>query len=83
MSTLKETQEPQYQEVFDVAEKHGVSKLGLMSNVPWNQDPKHLLFTMSRYKFVSKLLAGMQNVLEVGCADAFSTRIVQQTVGHK
>lgn len=82
MSTLKETQEPQYQEVFDVAEKHGVSKLGLMSNVPWNQDPKHLLFTMSRYKFVSKLLAGMQNVLEVGCADAFSTRIVQQTVGH-
>lgn len=82
MSTPRKTQEPQYQEVFAVAEKHGISQLGLMSNVPWNQDPKHLLFTMSRYKFVSKLLAGHQNVLEVGCADAFSTRIVQQTVEH-
>ncbi|MEC4805593.1 MAG: class I SAM-dependent methyltransferase [Jaaginema sp. PMC 1079.18] len=82
MINPRKTQEPQYKEIFDVAEKHGVSTLGLMSNVPWNQDPKHLLFTMSRYKFVSKLLAGRKNVLEVGCADAFSTRIVQQTVKH-
>ena len=82
MSTLKETKEPQYQEAFDVAKKRGISKLGLISNIPWNQDLKHLLFMMSRYKFVSKLLAGMQNVLEVGCADAFATRIVQQTVGY-
>jgi cyclopropane fatty-acyl-phospholipid synthase-like methyltransferase len=82
MNNLHETKEPQYQEIFSVVEKHGVSKLGLMVNVPWNQDPKHVMFTMARYKFVSKLLAGKQNVLEVGCADAFFTRIVQQSVQH-
>ena len=32
-------------------------------------------------KFVAKMLAGRKHVLEVGCADAFGTRIVQQTVG--
>jgi 2-polyprenyl-3-methyl-5-hydroxy-6-metoxy-1,4-benzoquinol methylase len=53
-----------------------------MANETWNQDPKRTLFTLSRYKFVSKMLAGRRRVLEVGCADAFGTRIVQQTVGH-
>ena len=28
------------------------------------------------------MLEGRQRVLEVGCADAFCTRLVQQTVGH-
>jgi 16S rRNA A1518/A1519 N6-dimethyltransferase RsmA/KsgA/DIM1 with predicted DNA glycosylase/AP lyase activity len=38
------------------------------------------VFVLSRYKFVSKLMAGRQNVLEIGCADAFGTRIVRQAV---
>ena len=46
----------------------------------WNQDPKRTLFTLARYKFVAKMLAGRSKVLEVGCADAFGTRIVQQHV---
>lgn len=74
------TKEQQYNIVFDVVEKHGVSKLGLMINESWNQDPKRTLFTLARYKFVAKMLAGRQSVLEVGCADAFGTRLVQQTV---
>ena len=77
----QKTKEPQYGIVFDVAKKHGVSKLGLMVNESWNQDPKRTLFTLSRYKFVAKMLAGKKNVLEVGCADAFGTRLVQQEVG--
>jgi cyclopropane fatty-acyl-phospholipid synthase-like methyltransferase len=44
-------------------------------------DPKHFLFTLSRYKFVAKMLAGREAVLEIGCGDAMGTRLVQQTVG--
>jgi 2-polyprenyl-3-methyl-5-hydroxy-6-metoxy-1,4-benzoquinol methylase len=77
-----QTKEPQYELLLRVKEKHGVSRLGLMANESWNQDPRRTLFTMARYKFVSKMLDGRSRVLEVGCADAFCTRLVQQTVGH-
>src|SRR5207248_2398741 len=36
---------------------------------------------LARYKFVAKMLAGKARVVEVGCADAFGTRVVQQEVG--
>jgi 2-polyprenyl-3-methyl-5-hydroxy-6-metoxy-1,4-benzoquinol methylase len=75
------TREPQYDVVFKVKETHGVARFGLMANESWSQDPKRTVFTLARYKFVAKLLAGRKNVLEVGCADAFATRIVQQAVG--
>jgi 2-polyprenyl-3-methyl-5-hydroxy-6-metoxy-1,4-benzoquinol methylase len=51
-----------------------------MTNQAWHDDPKHLLFTLSRYKFVAKMLADREHVLEIGCADAFGTRIVLQAV---
>ena len=79
MKEIPKTKEPQYGIVFDVIEKHGLSKLGLMINESWNQDPKRTLFTLARYKFVAKMLSGYKNVLEIGCADAFGTRLVQQT----
>jgi 2-polyprenyl-3-methyl-5-hydroxy-6-metoxy-1,4-benzoquinol methylase len=76
----RETKEKQYELLFSIAEKHGVSRLGLMINESWNSDPKRTLFTLARYKFVAKMLAGNRKVLEVGCADAFGTRLVQQAV---
>jgi 2-polyprenyl-3-methyl-5-hydroxy-6-metoxy-1,4-benzoquinol methylase len=79
-STSPTTKEPQYSLLFEVRKKHGIARLGLMVNESWNQDPKRTLFTLARYKFVARMLAGRQNVLEIGCADAFGTRIVQQTV---
>ena len=82
MANHKQTKEEQYGLVFDVAEKHGISQLGLMINESWNQDPRRTLFTLARYKFVAKMLAGYMDVLEVGCADAFGSRLVQQAVGH-
>lgn len=82
MGKKVKTREPQYGIVFDVVKKHGISRLGLMINESWNQDPKRTLFTLSRYKFVAKMLAGRKKVLEVGCADAFGTRLVQQEVGR-
>lgn len=74
------TVEPQYNHCFEVELKFGRTKLGLMSNQVWIEDPKRLLFVLSRYKFVSKLLAGVNSVLEIGCADAFATRLVRQVV---
>lgn len=82
MTEKPETKEPQYGIVFDVIEKHGITKLGLMVNESWNQDPKRTLFTLSRYKFVAKMMSERKQVLEIGCADAFGTRIVQQEVEH-
>lgn len=82
LKTPPETKEPQYNLIFDVIEKHGITQLGLMINESWNQDPKRTLFTLARYKFVAKMLADQNRVLEIGCADAFGTRLVQQTVQH-
>ncbi len=77
----EKTKEPQYSLLFKVKEKHGIARLGIMANESWNQDPKRTLFTLARYKFVARMLSGRKRVLEVGCADAFGTRIVQQAVG--
>jgi 2-polyprenyl-3-methyl-5-hydroxy-6-metoxy-1,4-benzoquinol methylase len=82
MSETPRMKEPQYQALFDAVEEYGVSSLGLMINQSWNQDPRRTLFTLSRYKFVAKMLVGKCRVLEVGCGDAFGTRLVQQTVEH-
>src|SRR5687768_251065 len=74
------TREPQYQECIDAAEARGFERLGLRSSQSWHDDPKHLLFRLARYKFVAKMLAGSSHVLEIGCGDAFGTRLVQQAV---
>ena len=46
----------------------------------WLNDPKHLLFSLSRYKFVSEMLEGKKDVLEVGCGDWFKSEIVRKRV---
>src|SRR5262245_32234063 len=75
------TREPQYQFEVDRALSQGLARLGIMSNQRWHDDPRGLLFILARYKFVAKMLAGRDEVVEIGCADAFGTRIVQQEVG--
>jgi 2-polyprenyl-3-methyl-5-hydroxy-6-metoxy-1,4-benzoquinol methylase len=77
---MSATKEPQYDSMVEQANAGGLETLGLMTSYAWNDDPKRLTFTLSRYKFVSKLLSGRANVLEIGCADAFGTRIVRQEV---
>ncbi len=78
---MARTVEPQYERCLEIAEQSGRTKLGLMTNQVWHDDPRRLAFVLARYKFVSKMLSGMGRVLEVGCADAFATRIVLQEVG--
>ena len=76
------TREPQYQFEVDMALRDGIARLGIMSNQRWSDDPRGLLFVLARYKFVAKMLSGKARVVEIGCADAFGTRIVQQEVGE-
>lgn len=80
MDTAK-TKEIQYQVIVEAAEQRGVERFGLRSSESWHEDPKHLVFRLARYKFTAKMLAGRKHVLEVGCGDAFGTRIVQAEVG--
>ena len=75
------TKEPQYNRQVELRDKYSLSSLGLTTNQLWHDDPRHLLFVLARYKFVSKMLSGKKRVLEVGCGDAFGTRVVQQEVG--
>lgn len=76
----KITREPQYKNCIEYAEERGLEKMGLMASQAWYDDPKRLTFTLSRYKFVAKMLTGKAHALEIGCADAFGSRIVRQEV---
>lgn len=78
---MARTREPQYERCLEVDDAAGRTRLGLMSNQVWHDDPRRLVFVLARYKFAAKMLSGLEKVLEVGCADAFATRIVAQEVG--
>lgn len=77
----KKTREDQYNYFFEVEEKIGRTPLGLFTNQAYYDDPRRLAILFSRYKFVGKMLSGRKNVGEVGCGDAFGSRLVQQEVG--
>ena len=74
------TKEPQYNNDLALRDRQGLTSLGLMTNQVWHEDPRRLIFLLSRYKFVSKMLKGKKNVLEVGCGDGFGGRVVSQEV---
>jgi SAM-dependent methyltransferase len=76
-----ETREKQYQFLLD-RKQFGASQFGLMSGQVWRDDPRRLAFVLARYKFVAKMLSGKASALEIGCADAFGTRLVRQEVAR-
>ena len=76
-----ETRERQYQAHIDLRAEKGASKLGLRADAAWHADPKRLGIVLARYKFTAKMLEGKARVLEVGCGDAWASRVVKQTVG--
>lgn len=80
MTTTRRTKDPVNQPNIDFAEKRGAVTLGLLKSREWIEDPRRFLFSQSRYKFVSKMLSGRQNVIEIGCGDAFNAPIVMQEV---
>src|SRR5437867_5187854 len=74
------TREPQYQAHVALRDAQGLSRLGLRANAAWHADPKRLGIVLARYKFVAKMLSGRKRVLEVGCGDAWASRVVRQEV---
>lgn len=76
------SREPQYADHFEFMRNSGQANLGVNVNFTWFLDPKRLTFTLSRYKFVAKMLHGMKSVAELGCGDAFASRVVAQEVSH-
>ena len=54
--------------------------LGINSSAWFQRDPKAMVYTAAKYKFVAKMLEGSERVLEVGCGDGFGTPIVAQQV---
>jgi len=75
-----ETRDPVNQPGMDVSQRIGETRLGLLKNWEWYDDPRRLIFSLARYKFVAKMFAGRKSVLEFGCGDAFCAPVVRQTV---
>lgn len=79
---LESTREPQYNRAVELRDQFGATPLGAMMNQVWHDDPRRVGFVLARYKFVAKMLSGKQRALEVGCGDAFGTRVVLQEVPY-
>ena len=76
----KKTKEPQYQNMLDESNILGLVNMGIRSTEMYRMDPKLLVFTLARYKFVAKMFSGYNRVLEVGCGDGFASRLVHPEV---
>lgn len=57
-------------------------QLGPWSSYSYKEDPKHLAFVLSRYKFCAKMLEGQKKVVEIGCGDGVGIPLVAQVVDH-
>ena len=76
------TKDPVNQSLIDLEERIGLQQFGVMNNAVWHEDPKRLVFTLARYKFVAKMFSGKSEVAEIGCGDGFGARIVRQEVDN-
>lgn len=75
-ASVKETYERTAEILFSADE----ISLGPWTSYSLVNDPKHMSFVLSRYKFCAKILQGKKRVLEVGSGDAFGLPIVAQAV---
>ena len=58
----------------------GSYPMSIRASTMWRIDPKLLSFTLARHKFVAKMFSGFPRVLEVGCGDAFASRLLHPEV---
>ena len=68
------------QGLFDSYTQLAPYPVGARTSHAMRVDPRHLLFSLSRYKFCAKMLEGKERVLEAGCGDAFGAPIMLQAV---
>jgi 2-polyprenyl-3-methyl-5-hydroxy-6-metoxy-1,4-benzoquinol methylase len=76
----RKMRDPVNQPNVEFIDKRGPVSLGLLKGREWIEDPRRFVFSLARYKFVAKMLAGRTNVIEIGCGDAFAAPIVMQEV---
>jgi hypothetical protein len=72
--------EKNYKLISNTTQKENKISFGHQISYEWKHDAKHLCFSLSRYKFVSKMFEGYDSVLEIGAGDGFKSRIVSQSV---
>jgi len=53
-------------------------RLGPWTSYSLVNDPKHMCFVLSRYKFCAKMLEGKKHIMEVGPGDGFGLPIIAQ-----
>ena len=80
MNIKKYTKEKPNQVEYDDYLNKGPYKMGPWTSWIYRSDPKHLVFTLSRYKFASKIFAGKKSVIEFGGGDSFGAPILLQEV---
>lgn len=57
--------------------------LGRINSHSLWKDPKHLAFTLSRYKFAAKMLQGCKNIIDVGCGEGIGCLMLKAETGAK
>lgn len=75
----------EWAEVLDCIKVSKLMQLGTYYTNMIYSDVKHLAFTLSRYKFASKLLMYKENVelLELGCQEALGALMFEQNINLK
>lgn len=68
------------QPMLDTFKNEGQISLGIHTSYTLRNDPRHILFSLARYKFCAKMLHGKNRVLEIGCGDALGIGILLQEV---
>lgn len=71
-----------YREGTDYQFDNQELNLGPWTSYSLMNDPKHMSFVLSRYKFCAKMLENKEQVVEIGCGDGFGLPIIAQAVGH-
>ena len=66
MKKNTKTRDPVNQPLITLEQRIGLQTIGVMNNAVWYEDPKRLVFTLARYKFVAKMLTGKSRVAEIG-----------------
>ena len=66
--------------ILKIIKKTSTVSMGIHSSYIYHNNPKQLLFSLSRYKFVSKMFENFNDVAEVGAGDGFQSEIVRSSV---
>lgn len=77
---MSESKEKQYQFMVELQQSLGPVPMSIRASTMYRIDPKLLVFTLSRHKFVAKMLSGYGRAVEMGCGDAFASRLIQVEV---